>query len=119
MKKYFEIQRQQEESITKMEASVSMLEKAYVELDKAYVMLRQDIKVEKDKNKKRKKFMVKMWKGIKAIFKWNQMNKFFFIILMHMKVRSISSYLRKREMMLVMSVRHTFPDRFAPYFRVC
>lgn len=69
MRVFLDTQKKQGEAITKMEASLSTLEMAYINLAKAHATLQQDIKTEKEKNKKSGKFMVKMWRGIKAIFK--------------------------------------------------
>ncbi|XP_070049013.1 uncharacterized protein [Nicotiana tomentosiformis] len=50
----------------------SELEASYGNLAKAHVDLQSDFEKEKARNKKKGKFMIKMWRGIKAIFQWGQ-----------------------------------------------
>jgi len=44
-------------------------------LAKAHADLQSDFEKENASNKKKGKFMIKMWRGIKAIFKWGQPNR--------------------------------------------
>ncbi|XP_009782360.1 uncharacterized protein LOC107761975 [Nicotiana tabacum] len=72
MQGYLDAKKRQEENMKKMTASVTKLEGAYATLAKAHADLQANFQKEKKKNKKKNKFMVKMWRGIKAIFKWGQ-----------------------------------------------
>jgi len=69
MKTYMKVQKQQVESHERLAASVDRLEAACGNMAKAHLNLQADFKKEKESNKKKGKFMIKMWRGIKAICK--------------------------------------------------
>ncbi|XP_070054254.1 uncharacterized protein [Nicotiana tomentosiformis] len=63
MKAYLENQKKQAQSHEKLATSVSRLEVAYGNMARAYVDLQADFHKEKEKNKKKSKFMIKMWRA--------------------------------------------------------
>lgn len=75
IKSYVDAQKSQKESHEKIAASVTRLETAYGNLAKAHANLQSDFKKEKERNNKKSKFMIKMWRGIKFIFKWGNPRK--------------------------------------------
>lgn len=68
-------QKKQAELHEKLEVVVNRLETTYGNMSKAHVSLQADFKAEKKKHKNKSNFMVKIQRGINAIFKWGQPNK--------------------------------------------